>query len=302
MHFAAVVTVAVLAACCTGRPTSRALGEARLELSRNCVIPLAAEARPIAEVRLSAGRPLHFLLDTGAEISLLDGRCARELGLELLPYADTFRVVGSGGTALELREYVHLDRLSLGELVVHQTRLTVVAGEALAAANIDGILGQDLLARLVLVVDMQRHAAHLLSQSGSPDVRAYLQEAKVGDGAWVTVTLGPAPCPLLPLEVAGVAEPVRLALDTGAIASSLPKAAIVALHLQPIGTRTRGGVDGTYATDEYHLENFNLFGLTMAFDVTASPLAHGLLGMDVLGSLVLVLDGPARTLWLHHRV
>ncbi len=298
--FAALAAVVGISGC---QPAvqSRPLQDADVELQRPCRVPLAPEDRPIAEVDLGTGRPRRFLLDTGAEISLIDERCVVECGLERHPYSAAFKTIGSGGGERELRDYVRLDRLTLGELIVRDSRVTVVGGPALAEAKVDGILGQDLLSRLVIIVDSQRHELHVLPNGGADAIRSCIEDAKIGNGAWASATIEFHPLPILPLDVAGVAETLRLEIDTGAVASSLPKRAITALRLAPIGRRPRGGVDGTYETDAYRLEHFNLFGLSLDFEVTASELEQGLLGMDVLGSLVFVLDGPRRTLWLHHR-
>lgn len=277
------------------------MGKALLQLAQPCVVPLATDSRPIVEVDLGLGKPLRFLLDVGADVSLLDERCAKELGIELLPYATPLKVRGSTGGEIELRDFVRVERLVLGDLVVRQPGFTVIGGTALAEANADGILGQDLLARLVLVFDMQRDQLHILTEGGVEKVEAYLTSAKIADGAWGHAVIEFLPTPVLPFRVPGVADPLPFHLDTGAVGTSLPQAMITALGLQPLRKQKSSGVDGTREADVYRVENFSLFGLAFAFEATASAREQGLLGMDVLGELVFVIDGPQRTLWLHHR-
>lgn len=293
--------LALLAAACSSGPATRALDEAALTLAEPCIVPLAERERPVVELLLDGRSAGRFLVDSGSSISLLGAAKAAELGLERRPYASRFEAMGSGGKSATLEHYVRVGRLELGKLLVHDTRLTVVDDPALAQAGVDGILGQDLLVRLVLVLDLQRHELHLLPRGGTEVLREYLRSAEVGDGAWAMAPIAFRPCPFLPLEVAGLESSVELELDTGAGSTSLPRAAIAALGLEPIGTHTLGSVGGNYDAELYALEDFGLFGLRIQTNVTAAVGEYGLLGMDILGELVVVLDGPARTLWLHRR-
>jgi len=291
----------LLASACSSGPATLALDAAPLELAAPCVVPLAARERPVVELSLD-GRPAGlFLLDTGSTITLIGGAKAAELGLERRPYADSFETVGAGGKSAKLAHYVRAARLELGALTVSGTRLTVLDDPVLAQADVDGILGQDLLARLVLVLDPARHELHLLPQGGTEVLRSYLHSTGVGDGAWAMTPLEFRPCPFLAFDVAGLEQPVELEIDTGAGSTSLPRAAIEALGLAPIGTRTLGAIGGNHDEDLYRVESLGLFGLRVSANVTAARGAYGLLGMDVLGALVIVLDGPGRTLWLHRR-
>lgn len=287
-------------ACCSG-PPSHSMAEAPFALAGATVVPLAADDRPVAEVRLDGSPPRRFMIDTGAEISLVSSACARELQLSVRPYAGSFRTIGSTGDERELRDFAAVDRLVLGELVVRSCRITVVDDEAVTNAAIDGILGQDLLSRLTIALDMRERALHLVPSTGKEAVRAYLEATRIGVGAWASAPFDVESTPVLRLPVEGQEQPLPLWIDTGAQGTTLPREAILALHATPVGTQTSEGIGGSRELAKHRIEGFDLFGLKFGLEVTESRTGKGLLGMDVLSQLVVVLDGPARTLWLHHR-
>jgi len=288
-------------ACASGRPETFPIEEAPLELAKPCRVTLEPDMRPVVWLRLGVGPPLRFLVDSGSTITLLDARRADELGLERWDFAGSFETSGATGKSITLSHYVAVERLELGELVVHSPRLTLMDDPVLQQSGVDGIIGQDLLARLALVIDAERDTLHLLPQGGAAAVQAYLEKADVGAGAWGHVPLEFRPCPFLSLDMPGVSQVVELELDTGAEFSSLPRAALAALGLEPIGQRVSTGVGGSHTSDTYRIQDLNLFGLSIEVVVCESATEFGLLGMDVLGEFVVVLDGPEQTLWLHHR-
>ncbi len=285
-------------AACSSAPPSPAFGEAPFELATPCVVALEPDSRPIARVGLGVGEPRRFLLDSGSSITLISGVCADALGLERRPYGSTFELTGSGGASVRLGEYVRLEWLDIGALVVHSPAVAVMDDPVLAQAGVDGILGQDLLARLVLVVDMQRDRVHILPSCGTEAIRALLAQTGAGEDAWTTTPLELRPCPFATWAAVGGRQPVEFEIDTGSGDTSLPESAIAALGLECVGLRMSGGVGGNFTENLYRLEDSGLFGLEGGLDVTASPRESGLIGMNVLGARPFVLDGPGRALWL----
>lgn len=213
---------------------------------------------------------------------------------------------GSTDDGRDIAEFARVDRLALGDLVVGSCAVAIVDDPALAAANVVGILGQDLLARFTVAIDLQQRALHVVPATGREAVTAWLNEACIGVGAWVTVELAPraegeSAIPILPLRLEGRDQPLPLFVDTGAAGTSLPREALATLQSEPIGTRLQEGIGGAREDELHRLEGLDLFGLKLSLDVVAVPGDRGLLGMDVWSQLVLVVDGPARMLWLHHR-
>ena len=277
------------------------MAEAPFDLAGPTVVALAADDRPVAEVRLDGSPPRRFLIDTGAQISLISSVSARELQLSIRQYAGSIRTIGSTGDERELRDFVAVDRLVLGDLVVRSCRITVIDDAAVTNASIDGILGQDLLSRFTIALDMRERSLHLVPSTGNEAVRAYLEATRIGVGAWATTTFEVEATPVLRLPVEGLEQPLPLWIDTGAQGTTLPREAILAMKATPLGTRKNEGIGGSHELAEHRIEGFDLFGLKLGLQVTESRTGKGLLGMDVWAQLVVVLDGPARTMWLHHR-
>jgi hypothetical protein len=131
-----------------------------------------------------------------------------------------------------------------------------------------------------------------------------LKEADLGIGAWAMASADFRPSPLLALDLpVDVGSPAEIEIDTGSTSTSFPEAWAIALELPRAETDSveMRGVGGTRQAQAYKLENFGLYGFLVTAQVYSNALEYGLLGMNVLGEFVLILDGPGRTLWLHHR-
>src|SRR5262249_33677357 len=139
-------------ACASRRP---ALGEASLVLDGPTVVPLLEARLPLVSLSIE-GRALDFLVDSGSTLSFVDPRGAQELGLELKPYSGSSSTTGSNGGKTTFDHYVPVERLELGDLVLEHSMLPALDDAVLHTGSYSGILGQDLLARLVVVVDMER--------------------------------------------------------------------------------------------------------------------------------------------------
>lgn len=48
-------------------------------------------------------------------------------------------------------------------------------------------------------------------------------------------------------------------------------------------------------------QSLMFFGFDLSFAVSGSQLKYGFMGMDVFKEFVLILDGPGKRRWLHHR-
>jgi hypothetical protein len=166
-----------------------------------------------------------------------------------------------------------------------------------------GILGQDLLGRFPVVLDMKRGQVHLLPpESGTEAIEAHLTETRVGDGRWSVLEIEFKPCPYLPLSVTD--EPDgrhEMLIDTGASNTSFSREVIEALDLEPVGSYRARSIAGEFEGLTYRMEGMGLFGLNISTDVQDTSLDHGMMGMDVLGELVVVFDRAGGHVWLHLR-
>jgi len=108
--------------------------------------------RIIAPVMINGQGPFAFMLDTGANQTVLSEAVLTKL--QLTANAD-LRVSVSGITGSEMASSVHIDHLDAGELHLRDITLAVLAGPVLS--GLDGILGMDGLAGLRLSADLLRN-------------------------------------------------------------------------------------------------------------------------------------------------
>ncbi len=204
---------------------------------------------------------------------------------------------------VEFDSFVVADRLEMGELSIEGGRLPALESKVLSDLGILGVLGQDLMSRLVLVVDMASKTLHVLPpETKAGDIETYLGQVQVGIGTWGLMPFEARPCPFVDINIEGLeGEAPELEIDTGAVTSSFPGRAIEALGLQSTGTTLSQGIGGVFAESSYDLKGFKLLEFYVHCEIKRSPLGHGLLGMDILGKFIFVLDGPGGDLWLFHR-
>jgi len=290
----------LLASACSGTPRTTTVEEAPLHVTEAAVLPLREGSQlPIVTVKIDGHDGLPFLVDSGASHSIVELERARELGLFVGPYSHGTTTRGSGGGSVAYDHYARAGRLVVGGVELNGARLPAIDTEVLRDLELVGILGQDLLRRLIVLFDSERAELHLLP--AKQDVAEYLSANKIGAGKWVQVPLSMRPCPFLPLLLTATELEAEIEVDTGAATSSFPADVIAALDLTPTGTAQAQGIDGFYEEATYVLESFGFYGFELSLEIKRSPLEYGLLGMDVLGEFVFLIDGPAETLWLHHR-
>lgn len=294
--------LSVVPAC--GASAFDATEQARLVLPSVTVIDLDPTlVLPIVLVDLDGHEGLPFLMDSGSSVTSLEPGLVAELGLEVSPYSSASHSTGSDGREVTFDGFVPVESMQIGGLRLEHLRLPVVGNDPARQFGWAGILGQDVLARLPVVLDSQRDQVHLLPPgSGIEEIKEYLRDAQVGDGQWAVLEIDFRPCPYLPLSVDGEADGLHeLLIDTGASKTCLSQPVIDALGLEPTGSYKARSIAGIYEGLTYRLEGLGLLGLKVSADVQDTPLEHGMLGMDVLGKLVVVLEGEAGRLWLHLR-
>ena len=102
----------------------------------------------VVELRANGDQPLRALVDTGSRVTVVDAAAAARLGLAL---GEVARVRGQGGT-IDARFVKGLKIAGLGE----SASTVAFPLDALSGAigvHLDGILGQDILARRVTTID-----------------------------------------------------------------------------------------------------------------------------------------------------
>ncbi|MDZ4760182.1 MAG: aspartyl protease family protein [Alphaproteobacteria bacterium] len=166
--------------------------------------------RPTASVRINGEGPFRFLVDTGANTTVLAMRHALRLGAPILGVAT---VNGTTGAA-EL-PVARIDTLSTG--AVQRSGLRVALLDDAALARGDGILGTDVFAGRRLVFDIPRRVVR---------VERSRRSSRLGSGSPIRVRKG------LLAEIRGSVGRVdaALMLDTGAQASMINPALSAALR------------------------------------------------------------------------
>ena len=300
-RIARTASLLALATACSGAPAFVPVEQAPVALDAPVVVELVPNRLPAVAVRLDGRDARPFIVDCGAGMTFLDAQVAAELGLTMVEYSRPFTVSGVDGAQATISRCARLERLELGSLALDHVVVPLLETDLLTRQSVAGLLGQDLLARLPFLVDTERARLHVLppatDRQGLID---YLSAADVGDGNWIVVEARFDPCPWLPLEVAGL-EGLEIEVDTGAGMMCLPQRAIDALGLEPVGSGEAPGLEGLKPVRTYELEGFDLFGISITTEVQSISDEHGLLGMDVLGQFLLLVDGPGQTIWLHHR-
>ena len=102
----------------------------------------------VVEVQANGDRPLRLLVDTGSRVTVVDSAAATRLGLGL---GETAHVRGQGGT-IEARFVKGLRIAGLGDSLQTVAFPLDALGKAIGVP-LDGILGQDFLARRVVTFD-----------------------------------------------------------------------------------------------------------------------------------------------------
>ncbi|MDQ4088563.1 MAG: retroviral-like aspartic protease family protein [Pseudomonadota bacterium] len=135
-------------------------------------IPLrrtATTGHHLVEAKLN-GRDALFIVDTGANVSVVEDDHAAAFGLRGGTPGGAVLVGGAGGA-----RQVRIESLSLGGVPVRQQRIVIadlgqLAGalEPLAGGAVHGLLGQDVLNEHRAVIDMDRPLLYLIEEDRDP--------------------------------------------------------------------------------------------------------------------------------------
>ena len=150
--------VLVLAALLVGFAPLGTVSARACDVRRLVWVPVRLQAgHPLVRARLD-GRVAWFVLDTGADRTLLTPAAVRRLGLRLDPWVGT-TTIGIGGTERHANAVAR--SLTLAGVALRQARVTgglslsvgAIPGAGVGGMVVDGVLGRDLLARFDLALD-----------------------------------------------------------------------------------------------------------------------------------------------------
>ncbi len=240
----------------------------------------------VAPVMINGQGPFRFMLDTGANRTVLASGTVAKLALESSPNDRTLVRGISGLTAVPL---VHVASVASGTLQIHDLSAPVMSGPVFE--GIDGILGVDGLAGMRLTADFVRDRVVISASPGASPSALYALH-----GRFVSQRL---------LLVQGRINGISTAavIDTGTTRTLGNEALLAALtHAYPAPTASakEGGVDVTdtaqpgterrIPTLQFGTADINNlqvifgdYGVFKTWCLQGKPAL--LLGMDVLGSL-----------------
>jgi hypothetical protein len=270
-----------------------ALADAACSVEARATIPLSVTGGVITVPVEVNGITASFILDTGAQRSVVTGQAVERLGLARDQWVGT-TMSGIGG--IDRRPNANPRSLSLGgvplvrQTLSRDTSLTVgmLPRTRVGDHVIDGLLGRDFLSAFDLDLDMPGSRLTLFQ------VRGCAGRFLPWNGAYtaVPVTIPAKHALVVPVRVDGT--PLRALLDTGASASLLAAPGMARLGLQPssLASDPTSPVSGLGPrTVTMHLHRFRSLQVGgQVFDapsiwvapIRLSPIVDMLLGADWL--------------------
>jgi hypothetical protein len=165
----------------------------------------------IVRVSVNHSGPYRFLLDSGAQITLVDPSLAAELHLE----PEGKEVVANAGSSQSAIS-VHVDLLEAGSHAITGQRVLVYDVHNLfGTQDVQGVLGEDFLAHFDVLIDNVRK---LLCLDSSGVMRAEVTGPHITliPPSGITGTSAVANLMIVEARLSDATRPVRLLLDSGA--------------------------------------------------------------------------------------
>jgi hypothetical protein len=265
-------------AACSSQESSQASPADRVVLADSTMVPLELDraSRPVVRVMLNGRGPYRLGVETGSPVTRLTSGVVDSLGLKRTGELD--------GDTL-----VHLDSLRIGDALIRN--LEVAGGDAVAQLGLDGVLGLDAYADLLLTVDFPNE--RLVLSRGSlpaPDGREVLRAVRVGPFVGIEV------------DAAGVKEIGVVDTQGGVGFAVIPEVAerlTFATPLQVVGRAVVGGtapveVRGARLAGELGLGRYRFTQPRIAVhELPPSIPSHITIGTKVLRHFAVTVDQSA---------
>lgn len=211
-----------------------------------------AYERMTVEVRVSGRGPYNFLVDTGADRTVISSHIARSLGLDLAGPVQLFTVSGDQRVPT-----VALGRMEFGRKTIHNVNAAVLERAHLGA---DGVLGIDSLRSERVTFDFPKKMMTIVPSSDAE------QRSRSRDTVVVTGKLKAGR--LILTDATASRRPISVVIDTGSDASignpALRRRLANSGLLHPIGPVSLQSVTGqTITGDLMALDEFNVGGVVI---------------------------------------
>jgi hypothetical protein len=265
-------------AACSSQESSQASPADRVVLADSTMVPLELDraSRPVVRVMLYGRGPYRLGVETGSPVTRLTSGVVDSLGLKRTGELDGDKLV-------------HLDSLRIGDALIRN--LEVAGGDAVAQLGLDGVLGLDAYADLLLTVDFPNE--RLVLSRGSlpaPDGREVLRAVRVGPFVGIEV------------DAAGVKEIGVVDTQGGVGFAVIPEVAerlTFATPLQVVGRAVVGGtapveVRGARLAGELGLGRYRFTQPRIAVhELPPSIPSHITIGTKVLRHFAVTVDQRA---------
>lgn len=290
------LTLVFACGCAEAAPPRERNVAPKLELSGATVLGMADPDRPLVEAVLPGRGSMRLLIDTGADVTLLDRAFVERMGLDLFAFPIPYSVQKMGRSQV-FEHYSRIERLELGTASIEGLE-PFVSDLSHFSFSLDGLLGMDVLAAWAVLFDAAGGEVRLIPSEGVVDeLTALYADGTVFQGLPLTWR-GMRPSFSFDFSD-GLSRP--MVLDTGSKATYLPQGVPAALGLTSLGPNTSQDIAGTLEVEMFEMPKLTLGPTAFThFGALESRKEEGLIGWWQLRLVVFVVDGPAEHLLVAH--
>ncbi len=260
--------------------------------------------QPLVHVKINSVTDATFLVDTGASFSIIGTSIAKKLGLRLQPaISDNGQPVTLNGRQ-ERTTMTQVALFAIGHIQVNNAIFLVLPDSNLqagAGSVYDGVIGANMLAGSAILLDSPQHkfgfclpgvlSPQQLGQIGL--AHPYVLPITTSGGKWFVQAV---------LTNGSSTNNADLLVDTGSNATGISTVLAEKLHLNATGLGVQHDVYTTKVIGMGQVDILHLGDLTLRdIPITvraASESLPSLLGMDILSGYRVLIDFPAKKMYL----
>jgi len=246
------------------------------------------------EISIPGCSGLRVLVDTGSQISAISRERVDSCGIETIHLEDAIPISGGPGRIVgKIDEFAAGLQVSMAAIDLGEIRAAIVDRSRFRTGR-DGILGLDVLRRGVWLFDMPANRIVVLP---AKDVERSLERIIARDFRLTRFDVSGRPVPVTQIWHAGVDSAIPMFVDTGAGITALPNSVIEHAGLKPSTYRLRRHFGGEEEVPLFRAQDIRVWGLRIVgLNAARQNWETGILGMDVLGKIRWVYDGPRQTI------
>jgi predicted aspartyl protease len=258
---------------------------------------------PLVQVRMNNKLTGTFLLDTGANTSVVTDKVANKLGLTPQARYKDGKPYTVGGQAVK---GITLTPMQIGPVNLAQVAVSVVPERSLSlfSTPLDGIIGTNILSVFSVFFDFPRHQITLWYPAG-------LSAEEINNAGFDHASVLSMTSPLdtgdylVPVQLRQGGRSVQegLLLDTGGGVTVISKKSARQLGLDPASHTTQPSFRGSFVADRARLTALRLGDIEVEDKLVEYPsddksLFPSILGMDTLSGYRVLLDFPSKKMYI----